>query len=213
MTNPTDPNETTKQLSELVKLLSKEQDYLHQNARGAKMRESLLLLAGGATLATVLAMPGTAKLFKNFNWNKSDEKEWKFLNQTYLRRAIRYLHKKQLVEIEDHGNHGVVKLTGNGQRKILKFGLESIVIPKPARWDGLWRIVFYDVLHGNRTVRDKFRRYPGFYPLQESVYLHAYPCEKEIDFLRYFLRIDTEVRIIYANKIENDEIFRQYFGI
>jgi DNA-binding transcriptional regulator PaaX len=118
--------------------------------------------------------------------------------------------------VEEKGDEGVVRLTEAGRTKVLKFSLESLRISRPERWDGRWTLVFYDVVHGKKEVRDRLRRYllaAGFYPLQESVYLHAYPCAREVDFLRHFLGVAGEVRIIFADKIEDDQVFRDYFGV
>lgn len=200
----------------MAEIILEERTREKNDDRYAKMRLVMLLLAKGAALATVLAMPGTARLFKDFNRDDSDWQEWKMFNREYLRRTIKKLEKQKLVEIGQEGDKGVVKLTENGRKKVLKFGLESLVITKPERWNGHWTLVFYDVVNGRKTVREKLRHYllcAGFYQLQESVYLHAYPCEKEIDFLRHFLGVAGEVRILFADKIENDQMFRDYFGV
>ena len=186
------------------------------DGRNEKLKRILLLLAKGTALMTVIAAPKTSRLFKGFLDDNTEWKEWKLFNSTYLKRTIRKLEKQELVEIIEEGDKATVKITKKGMRKVLKFGLDSITISKPSRWDGKWRLVFYDVLGGKRSVRDKFRSYlksAGFYQFQESVYLHAYPCEKEIDFLKYYLGIGSEVRYIIAEKIENDQEFRDYFGV
>ena len=173
-------------------------------------------LAGGAGLAVILAMPGTALLFKDFIKDDSEWKEWKKFNIGYLRRALKKLEAKKLVQIEEIGNKAVVKLTDDGIKKVLEANLDRLKIDKPSNWDGKWRLIFYDILDGKKETRDKFRkilRSMNFYPLQESVYLHAFPCDKEVEFLRHYLGIAGEVRMILAEKIENDQLFRDYFGL
>ena len=204
-------------LEKLVGLLIDQQKSAESSDHNAKLQKVLRLLAGGAALATALAMPGTARLFKGFfHEDQSDWKEWKQFNKRYLRQAIQRLNYQKMVEIVDKGDYGEVKLTENGRKKIMRMGLESLKITKPDRWDGRWRMVFYDVFDGRKKIREKFRQYlkgAGFYPLQKSVYLHAYPCEREIEFLKYFLGIAGEVRIVIAEKIENDKEFRDFFAL
>ena len=53
----------------------------------------------------------------------------------------------------------------------------------------------------------------GFYPLHKSVYLHAYPCLKEMDFLREYLGVGKYVRMFTVSEIENDTQFKEFFGI
>ena len=203
-------------LKELTSILLKKQNEEKLDQRYEKLKRILLLLAKGATLTTIISAPGTAILFKNIDWNKSDRDEWKLFNEYYLKRTLKRLEKQKIIEIDQEGNQGVVKITEAGRKRILKFGLESITVAKPSRWDRRWRMIFYDVTENQKTSRDAFRQYlkaVGFYPLQDSVYIHAYPCEKEIEFLKYYLGIGSEVRIILAEKIENDAQFRKFFGV
>lgn len=206
------------QLEELAKILLEEQEQKGLNWHGEKLRRILLLLAGGAGLAMVLAMPGTARLFKNFTPDNRDNswKEWKKFNTRYLRRALKKLEEQKLIEVEEKDGRAVVKLTQNGQKKVLEANLDRLTIEPPAHWDGKWRLIFYDILNGKRETRDRFRKILkslNFYPLQESVYLFPFPCGKEVEFLRNYLGIAGEVRLVLAETIENDRLFRDYFGI
>lgn len=200
----------------LANLILKEQNQEKTSSRNEKMGKVLSLLAKGSLLVTALALPGTARLFKGVLQDGSDWQDWKMFNKKYLNRTLKRLEKDKVIEIKDNGSTGEVQLTEKGRKKVLKMGLETLTISKPDRWDGKWRMVFYDVFDKHKNSREKFRGYlkgAGFYPLQESVYLHAYPCEKEIEFLKYFLGMGGEVRIVIAEKIENDQEFRDYFGV
>src|SRR3989344_226418 len=197
-------NPLNKSLNKLVELISRENKDKELRQRHEKIRQILLLLGKGTALATTILMPNSARLFKDISIDKSDWNAWKIFNKDYLKRTLRKLEKQKMVEVKDMGDHAVIVLAEKGKQKILKFGLETLAIGKPAHWDGKWRIVFYDVLDGKRKTRDKFRSYlvnAGFYPLQES------------DFLKNFLGIGAEVRIVIAEKIENDDKFRDYFGL
>lgn len=202
--------------AELLDILLEEKKERDPRVRNERVKKILLLLAKGVALAAVVAAPKTASAFGPFLREDSRWKEWKQFNPTYLRRTIRKLEKQKIVEIENKEDYGIVKITQEGRKKILQFAVAEISIERPVHWDGRWRLVFYDVVKGENQLRDKFRRYlkqAGFYPLQESVYLHAFPCEKEINFLRYYLGIGSEVRIVVAEHIENDREFREYFGL
>lgn len=212
--NPALKEEIT--LKQLTSILIQQQRKIDLKERGEKMKRIILLLARGAVLVTVFTMPGIARIFKDIDWERSDEEDWKLFNTAYLKRTIKRLERQKIIEIKEKENLGIVKITERGKKFMLKYAVESLTIPKPPRWDHKWRIVFYDVLYGKRGTRDKFRRLlssAGFYPLQESVYLHAYPCGKEIEFLRQYLGIGSEVRLVIAEKIENDSEFRKFFGV
>lgn len=204
------------ELESLAKILLDEQEQAGLNWRGEKLRRILLLLAGGAGLAMILVMPGTARLFKDFIKDNSSWKEWKKFNLGYLRRTLKKLEKQKFIEIEEKGDKAIVKITDEGRKKVLEANLDRLKIDKPLKWDGKWRLIFYDILDGKKETRDKFRkilRSLDFYPLQESVYLHAFPCGKEVEFLRHYLGIAGEVRFVLSEKIENDQLFRDYFGV
>lgn len=171
-------------------------------------------MASGVALTSAVIMPGMGKLLKQNG--RSNTSEWKEFNENYLKRTIKDLQKKRIIEIHEDNGLSEVKLTEAGKIRILKFGLQNLTIMKPAKWDGRFRMVFYDVYSTKSAIRDKFRHAllnSGFYKLQESVYIHAYPCEREIEFLRNYLGISDEVRIILAERIENDKEFRQFFGV
>lgn len=203
-------------LESLAKILLNEQEQAGLNWRGEKLRRILLLLAGGVSLTMVLAMPGTALLFKGFAKDDENWKEWKKFNSGYLNRTLKKLEKQKLIEVEEKDNRATVILTEAGQKKVLEANLDHLKIDKPPHWDHKWRLIFYDILDGKRETRDKFRKILkslGFYQLQESVYLHAFPCDKEVEFLRHYLGISGEVRSVLVEEIENDQLFRDYFGI
>jgi DNA-binding PadR family transcriptional regulator len=202
--------------SKLVEVLLEERKQKSLYGKNEKLKQILLLLAGGAALTTMILAPGTARLFRNLNNKDKDWKEWKEFNSVYLRRTLQKLESQKFIEVSEKNGVGKVILTENGRKKLMEMSVNDISIHKPVRWDGKWRMVFYDVTKDRNSVRDRFRSYlkaAGFYLWQKSVYLHAYPCEKEIEFLRNFLGIAGEVRLVVANKIENDQPFRDYFGV
>lgn len=203
-------------LTALSQILLTQQHQQDLSQRGEKIKKVLLLLAKGSALIVAVSAPRALPAFKNIVKNKSNWSNWKEFNLTYLRKTIKKLEQQKLVTIDYRGDEAIIGITENGKRKVFKYGLDDMSINKPGKWDGKWRLVVYDVIHGKRSVRDEFRKFLqkfGFYQLQESVYLHAFPCEKEIEFLKYYLGIGGEVRTIITQKIENDQAFREFFGI
>lgn len=133
-------------------------------------------------------------------------------NPFYIKRTLERLSKQDFIEKQD----GEYVLTLSGKRWLLKYTLAELTIPKPAKWDGRWRMVMYDVSRQKASQRTLFRvtlKQLGFFNLQESVWLHPYPCEKEIHFLRDFCGMGENVIYIIAHKIENDGVYRTHFGL
>jgi len=84
----------------------------------------------------------------------------------------------------------------------------SLSVNKPRVWDGYWRLVSYDIPADEQTLRTEIKKYLvcwGFYQLHESVYLHAYPCEKQVEYLRSIFGAGKYLRIFKVVQIENDK--------
>jgi DNA-binding PadR family transcriptional regulator len=184
--------------------------------KAAPIAAVLKIAGAGLFLAASIVVPTLPVALKPFLTNENEYKVWKRFNIPYLKRALNRLEKQKLVEISEEEGMQVVKITDQGRKRILRYALEEVEIKKPGFWDGTWWLVSYDLPEHLGQIRDLFRDYLkawGFYPLQESVFLHAYPCEKEVDFLREYFGIAEKVRIFRVSKIENDKIFKDFFGV
>lgn len=182
----------------------------------ASAQTVLKIVGGGMFLAASLAMPNLPRVFKPFLNNQEEYEVWKRFNVPYLKRTLKRLEKQKLVEFNEEEGIQVVKITERGKKRILRFAIDELVVEKPRFWDGKWRLVSYDIPGKLRRLRTIFREYLrawGFYPLHESAFLHAYPCEKQVEFLREYLGIGEFVRIFQVSKIENDKLFREFFGV
>lgn len=200
----------------LARSLAKQIDKEIFEKKYAPAKEILKLVGAGAFLTASLVMPNLPLVLKPFVNNSEEYEVWKRFNIPYLKRTLQRLASQKLVEIDIDQNMQVVKITEAGKRRILKFSIDELAIKKPKFWDGRWRLVSYDVPVASKNLRNIFRDYLrawGFYPLHESVFLHAYPCEQHVEFLKEFLGIGEYVRIFTVTKIENDKPFKEFFGL
>lgn len=205
-------------IDELSKTLARKIDRDVFEQKYAPVADVLKLVGAGAFFAASLAFPALPLALKPFisQTYENEREAWKRFNIHYLKRTLARLQKQKLVEIKQENGKEIVVITDNGRRRILRFTLDEIEIAKPKRWDGKWRLVSYDLPENLGHVRNMLRRYLtswGFYPFHESVLLHAYPCEKEVEFLREILGIGEYVRILQVTRIENDGEFREFFGV
>ena len=200
----------------IARSLAKQIDKKVFEKKYASVKTVLTIVGVGAFLAASVAMPNLPLALKPFLSNEEEDEAWKRFNIPYLKRTLKRLAQQKLVEIEVEGKMQIIKITAAGRRKILKFAIDELTIEKPKSWDGTWRLVSYDIPSDLKHLRDAFRENLEvweFYPLHESVYLHAYPCEKQVEFLREYLGIGQYVRIFKVTRIENDGLFREYFGV
>jgi hypothetical protein len=133
-------------------------------------------------------------------------------NPYYIKRTLKRLKSQELITLVDK----TYSLTPRGKRWVLKYTLEDISIAVPQKWDGRWRMIIYDVARHKASLRNIFRstiRKLGFFNVQESVWIHPYPCEKEISFLRDYCGMGSDVIYVIAHKIENDSAYREHFSL
>lgn len=207
-----------KLMGDIAKTLAKQINWDQFTEKYAKVADVLKLVGLGVFVAGSIIAPNLPLALKPFlNHKRRKEFEvWKRFNIPYLKRTLKRLEQQKLVEITEENGMQVAKITKAGQRKVLKFAIDELAVEKPKIWDGKWILVSYDIPKSNKHQRTVFMEYLkawGFYPLHESTLLHAYPCEKQVEFLREYLGIGEYVRIFAVSKIENDKPFRDFFGV
>lgn len=167
---------------------------------GSTMQKVLLLLEAGIALSL------TANPRASFRILRGVSKEWQRLNRKALKVAIKNLYQSKLIYIEEKED-GTVKLTlsDEGKQKALQYNPDSIQIKKMTKWDGLWRLVMFDIPESKKQGRDalasKLKRL-GFYPLQKSVFIHPYECKDEIDFIVELFELRPYVRFLRVKDID-----------
>lgn len=170
------------------------------------------ILKTGILFGVAVTAPGVLKVFKNF----AKKDPWYEYYPSTVDRTLSNLYRKGNVEIEKEENKTVVKITKKGKVEILKYDLDNLSINKPKKWDGKWRLVIFDISNSYKNTRDVVRdklKLMGFRKFQESVFICPYPCEKEIQYLREVLQIPHAIKLIRADRIENDEELRSIFDL
>lgn len=142
--------------------------------------------------------------------------EWKKIDRQALERAIKSLYESHLIETRSDGERMTLILNEQGKKLALSFDIENMKIVNPNKWDYKWRIVLFDIPEKMRRLRDSLRLHfneLGFMELQKSVFIHPYPCEKEIEFLVEFYNARKYVRFILADQVDNELHFKKKFNL
>ncbi|MBI2446662.1 MAG: hypothetical protein HYV51_02450 [Parcubacteria group bacterium] len=178
---------------------------------GSMSKKVLLLLIGGASLSL------TRRPDQYFRIVRKITKEWKKINERNLKRAIRRLYKSKMVDYKEN-NDGTVNivLTDNGRKRILKYDLDKIQIKRPIIWDGIWRLVIFDIPEDERRGRvalvEKLKEL-GFYPMQKSAFIYPYECQNEIDFITELFNLSPYVRFLRVKNIDIDLDLKNQFHL
>jgi hypothetical protein len=188
------------------------EDFFRKLSRGVDRYpytgELLGILAAVGFLSLAVVMPGLATVVA---------RNVRAQQRSNFRRRLRRLKERKLVEVAyDDKGEPVVKITQEGVQQALRYKFDEMKIKKPKQWDGQWRIVIFDVGDSKRRLRDLFRdklERLGFYSLNESVFVHPFPCLNEIEFIRQVYEIGGEVTYIEASRIEGQDHLLSHFDL
>ncbi len=158
--------------------------------------------AGGAQL--------TSDLVKIYFRNRRFEKE-KFL------RDLRNLQSRDLVNYRELPNGNInITLTNLGKKIELSYNLENIKLDTKKTWDGKWRMIIFDIpehkKNGRNALRQKLSQLQ-FYPIQKSVFITPYNCEKEIEFICATFEVRKYVLLFIVSSFEGEEKIKHYFNL
>jgi DNA-binding transcriptional regulator PaaX len=162
------------------------------------------LLAAGTITGTMLVAPNAIQILdRPFNslFRGLDERE----KRRKLSKLKSYLKTQGLVRGDyEHG----LELTKKAIDRIKKIDFENLNIPKPDCWDKKWRMIMFDIPEVERYTREKFvdkLREIGMQLLQQSVWIHPYPCRDEILLISTHLDVDKWITFIVTEQIDNED--------
>lgn len=179
------------------------------NKRGELTKQILLALGAGLIITTVMILPGSAIMFKPLI------KKFKTKRQSFVK-SVKSMKRDRLIDFKEDGKISKIIILEKGREKLLKYNLDNLEIKKPKRWDGIWRIVTFDIPEDIRPARDALRaelKELGFYRLHKSVFVFPYPCLDEIQFIEEIFRIGPYINFIEARTIEGDDWLKSRFGL
>lgn len=178
---------------------------------GPVQQKILIVLLSGVTLG----LSGSKGAFPRIL--KAARKEWQRVDQRSFNRSLRSLCEQKLLEETRQPNGTVVlRLTEQGKKQARYADLfgSTIKIKQPKKWDGLWRLVLFDIPEKKRAFRDVLRQHLkeiGFHELQQSVFIFPFPCEKEITYLTELYSAEPFVRIATLQSIDNESQLKEHF--
>ena len=127
------------------------------------------------------------------------------------------LYRNGLISMERQGHEVRISLTPEGKKVAGYMQINQLRIPRPKKWDGIWRIVIFDISNIKALQRNAFRgmlKELGFISLQKSVWIQPFPCVAEIELIKdFFWLTEKEVRLIEARKIGDDAYPRKKFQL
>ena len=170
-----------------------------------------LVVSGGISVA--LVAPKTLNLLKKLDRGATNRKNL----YRQITQAITRLEQAGLVRTSGQYAERRVVLTEKGRAVIDTIRASEYRIPEPVFWDGKWRVVMFDIREKRRRARAQLRSLlvgAGFLRLQDSVWIHPYPCDEFIGLVRAHLKSGTgEMLSFTAEALESDKKLREHFRL
>lgn len=155
--------------------------------------------------SAVMVAPGLAKAIPLL----------KKIDISRINQELKRLKKRGLVEIIKRRNGlTTVKLTKEGKKKLARYQIDLLEIEKPKKWDGKWRVIIFDIPIKKNSSRESLRwkmKSLGFYRLQNSVFVHPYPCLEIVKYLRDYFGVSAEVEYLEVEKLESQNKLIEHF--
>lgn len=179
------------------------------NKKGELSKQILLALATGFVITTAMILPGSAVMFSPLI------KKFKTKKQGFVK-SLKTLKRNRLVDFSEEGNISKITITEKGKKKLLIYELDSLEIKKPKKWDGIWRIVTFDIPENKKAARNALRdklKELGFCQLHKSVFVYPHPCLSEIQFVEEIFQIGSYINFIEAKTIVDDDWLKSKFDL
>jgi len=128
-----------------------------------------------------------------------------------------YLERKGYVQFDRKKGNITISLTRMGDLRLQRYRMNVYTVPTQKKWDGKWRMVFFDIPAEKKVKRDALRSHLKrlrFHKFQKSVWVHPYPCEREIVFIKDYLKIpDRELQIITTDNLGEQAFLKKIFKL
>ncbi len=184
----------------------------HKKLRIGPVSQKIILLLQGGLALGLTQRPNTY-----FRIIKGIGKEWRAINKRTLHESIKKLYQSKMIDYKENDDGTVILiLSEEGGKRALRYNLEKLKIKKPIKWDGLWRVVIFDIPEHLKQGRDALAfklKQIGFYPLQKSVFIYPYECKNEIDFIVEIFNLRSYIRTMLVKKTDIDLDLKNKFKI
>lgn len=178
---------------------------------GPTGQKILLLLLGGIALG----FGHSPK--KYFEILRGIKKSWEWIDKQALNRSLRKLEQSKLIEARDNEDGtATITLSNFGKIRALTYQIDEVKIKPMKKWDCKWRVVLFDIPERHKRARDALSRKfkdAGFHQFQKSVFINPFECTDEINFITEFFNVRPYVRLILAEKIDNEVAMRKHFKL
>ena len=181
-------------------------------SKGELAKEILKIIAVGGLVAASIILPSNLPQIFSFFGVESAKDRFR------TKRAILALKKKNLINLYEKGDRQIFEITETGKKRVLEYKLDEIEIERPKKWDGLWRIISFDIPEKHRKARNALvgkLNDMEIYPLHKSVFICPFEFKDQIDFIGEVFNVRKFINYFLVKKLDDDKenYLRQYYNL
>lgn len=162
--------------------------------KGELIKKVLIGIGIGLAIGAVFTMPGVLLALKPFFGDKK-------ISRQSFSKTYKILARKRFVKVREERGKYILEVTEEGKRQQKEYQLQDTLkdlkISIPKIWDRKWRLLVFDIPESKKEKREilrSFLQHFGFYQFQDSVFIHPFDCENEIDLLKEVFEIKPFVQ-------------------
>ena len=139
-----------------------------------------------------------------------------YFKRREFNRIVRRLEKKGYIALTKTEKGWALKLLRKGKRYADKIEFENLILSKPKRWDGRWRLFSFDIPEEFRNARNMMRRKIkalGCYNIQRSLFVYPYDCMKELQQVADHYKVAKYTVFAEVGYIDVDKELCKFFKL
>lgn len=193
----------------------KHKQQLYNTAKETGKTLGLLILAATALCGILVVGAVAPNVFAAFGHSGRHRR---YFSQDNFKNQAAYLKRRGYIRIVKKKEDGFMEivLTNRGRRQVFQRTLRELKIALQEKWDGIWRIVVFDIPEKDKWAREGIRerlKRMGFYQLQKSTFVFPYPCREEVAFLGGLYGAQDYLRFIESNSVNFDDDMKEFFSL
>lgn len=133
-----------------------------------------------------------------------------------IRKVIARWQSRQVIATRRGKGGMLLVLTRKGKENVARHLLTTLKIKRQRKWDGMWRLVAFDIPEKSANARQSFRRALsrlGLVQVQRSLWASPFPCEREVIFLSAVFRVKPHVTVFETQAMREGKALKQKFNL
>ena len=147
----------------------------------------------------VMAPNAAGRIIKLLGWVPN------YKNKYATEKSIKSLEKREFIRFWYKNGKGRIELTSQGKMHLANLKAKRIKLPLNKDWDGLWRVVTFDIPEKFKTNRRRFAKVlsgTGMYNMEKSIFVFPCDCKEQIFKIAEIYEVKKYIRFMVVQSID-----------